>query len=306
MAQPAQSPPAEKTGFAVLALIVCAMFWGSNVVVGRAVHAEIPPVALAFWRNIVAVTVLLPFTLPNVIAQWGLIRKSWRVILAAGVIGTALFNSTLYLALQTTTAINAALVMSLTPVAVPAMAFLLLRDRLTTWQAAGIAASLAGVVVILGRGDPAVLAGLAFVPGDFLMIGATLCWSFYVVVVKFRPPDLGPFTFLTAVLACVGPAILPFYIWETTTVRPMPLTWEAAAAAGYLGIFPTMVALILFNRAVEVLGPNRSGQYQHLVPVFASIFAIVFLGERLALFHIVGAALIAAGLYLATVRRPAR
>lgn len=293
----------ERTGLAVLMLVVCTLFWGSNVVVGRAVHADLPPIALAFWRNVAALLALLPFTARGLRMQWAAIRRGLGVILAAGMVGTALFNVMIYLALHSTTAISAGLMMSLTPVAVPVIAFVMLRDRLTLRQGLGIAVSLGGVAAIMTRGDLSALAALSFSQGDMLMVGAMLCWSFYSVVVKRKPTDLGPFTFLTAVLACAVPALLPFYAWESLSGAPMPASSAAFAATIYLGLFPTALALLLFNYAVEVIGPNRTGPYNHLVPVFAALLAIIFLGERLAPFHFVGAAFIAAGLYLAT-RQP--
>jgi drug/metabolite transporter (DMT)-like permease len=292
----------ERTGLAVLFLVACALVWGSNVVVGRAVHAGLPPVGLAFWRNAVALLALLPFTWRELAAQWPMAWRGRGVILAAGVVGTALFNYLTYRALHSTTAISAGLMMSLTPVAVPAMALVLLRDRLTWRQGAGIAVSLAGVAAIVTRGDLSHLAALSFNAGDLTMIGAMLCWSFYSVVIKRKQPALGPYVFLTAVLACAVPVLLPFYLWESLSGAPMPATPTAVAASLYLGLVPTAVALLLFNHAVQIIGPIRAGPYAHLVPVFAALLAILFLGERLAAFHFVGAAFIAIGLYLATQR----
>lgn len=283
-------------------LVACALVWGSNVVVGRAVHAELPPVGLAFWRNAVAFLALLPFTWRGLAAQRAALWRSRRVILAAGIVGTALFNYLIYRALHSTTAISAGLMMSLTPVAVPALAFVLLRDRLTLRQGFGIAVSLAGVTAIVTRGDLSHLTAGSFNTGDMMMIAAMLCWSFYSVVVKRKSADLGPFVFLAAVLACAVPVLLPFYVWESLSGAPMPATPTAFAAGLYLGLVPTMLALLLFNYAVQIIGPIRTGPYAHLVPVFAALLAILFLGERLAAFHFIGAAFIAAGLYLATRR----
>lgn len=283
-------------------LVTCALVWGSNVVVGRAVHAELPPVGLAFWRNAVALLALLPFTWRGLAAQRAALWRGRRVILAAGIVGTALFNYLIYRALHSTTAISAGLMMSLTPVAVPAIAFVLLRDRLTLRQGLGIAVSLVGVAAIVTRGDLSHLAAGSFNAGDLMMIAAMLCWSFYSVVIKRKPADLGPFVFLAAVLACAVPVLLPFYVWESLSSAPMPATPTAFAAGLYLGLVPTMLALLLFNYAVQIIGPIRTGPYAHLVPVFAALLAILFLGERLAAFHFIGAAFIAAGLYLATRR----
>ncbi len=298
--------PPERIGLAILLLLACALSWGSNVVVGRAVHEDMPPIGLAFWRNATAFAMVLPFTAKGLIAQWRLIRECWVVIFAAGVIGTAVFNAMTYWALHDTTAVNGSIMMSLTPVVIPIFALMILRMGLTGRQAMGIAVSFVGVIAILTGGDLSVLADLAFRQGDLWMLGGMVCWSLYTVVVKLRPAGLDPYVFLSVLLAVAMVVLIPFYIWESATGFAYPATWEGAGVAIYLGLFPTALALLFFNMAVDIVGPNRAGLCNHLVPVFATILAVLFLGERLALFHLVGIAFIAAGLYLATATGSAR
>lgn len=298
--------PPERIGLAVLLLLACALSWGSNVVVGRAVHEEMPPIGLAFWRNATAFAMVLPFTAKGLIAQWRTLRECWVVIFAAGVIGTAVFNAMTYWALQDTTAVNGSIMMSLTPVVVPIFALMILRIGLTVRQAAGIAVSFVGVVAILTGGDLSVLAEFAFRQGDLWMLGGMICWSLYTVVVKLRPAELDPYVFLSALLAVAMVVLIPFYVWESASGFAYPATWAGAGVATYLGLFPTALALLFFNMAVDIVGPNRAGLCNHLVPVFATVLAVLFLGEQLALFHLVGVAFIAAGLYLATATGSAR
>ncbi len=298
----------ERTGLAVALLVACTVTWGSNVVVGRAVSADVPPVGLAFWRNAFALLVLLPFTARGLWFGASVFRTHWGLLVALGVVGTALFNAVVYWALETTTAINAALMMSLVPVVVPAMAYFLIDERLSARQGVGIVLSLVGVSFVITRGDLEVLRSLAFVRGDVLMAVAMLCWCLYSVVVKRKPASIGPDALLGAVLVVATAALLPVYLLETAAGRPFPFTGEALAAAAYVGVFPTALALLVFNRAVLILGANRTAPFNHLVPIFATFLAILFLGERLALFHLVGAALIAMGLAASTgsgARRPA-
>lgn len=298
--------PPERLGLAIALLLACALSWGSNVVVGRAVHEDMPPIGLAFWRNATAFAMVLPFTAKGLIVQWRLIRECWVVIFAAGVIGTAVFNVMTYWALHDTTAVNGSIMMSLTPVVIPIFALAILRIGLTRRQAAGIAVSFIGVIAILTGGDLSILTDFAFRQGDLWMLGGMVCWSLYSVVVKLRPPELDPYVFLSVLLAVAMVVLIPFYLWESATVLAYPATWESAGVAVYLGLFPTALALLFFNMAVDIVGPNRAGLCNHLVPVFATILAVLFLGERLALFHLVGIAFIAAGLYLATAQGSAR
>jgi len=292
----------ERTELAVGLLILCTAVWGSNAVVGRAVHEELPPVGLAFWRNVIAFLVVLPFA-GSIAAQWPLVRRHAAIVLVAGVIGTGLFNAVVYAALGSTTAINAALMMSLCPVVIPVLAFFLVKERLTLRQGAGIAISLVGVAAIVTRSDWEAVRSLAILPGDLWMLLGMLCWSLYSVVVKRKSLDLDANLFLSAILLVAALTLLPFYLWESVNGRPVPLSGEAVVATAYLGIFPTALALLVFNRVVFVLGANRTALFNHLVPVFATLLAIVFLGEQLASHHVIGASLIVIGLYLTTGAR---
>jgi len=288
---------------AYVLLCLCALIWGSNITIGRAVHADIPPIALSFWRNFFGLVGLLSFTVPGLIRQWPLIKKHWKMFAVSGVVGFSLFNAIAYTAVHTTTAINAALVMSMTPVIVPVMAYFMVNEAFSRRQAFGVLISFLGVAVILCRGNLDVLMNLRFASGDLIMLGAAICWSLYTVLVKRRPEGIDAFVFITASLCFAVPAILPFYIWETATIQAVPWSGLTIMTLVYIGLFPTMVALLLFNRSVDVIGPNRAGHFQHLVPVAAALLAIIFLGERLEQYHWVGIFIIGSGIWFAQSTR---
>ncbi|MGY8990325.1 MAG: DMT family transporter, partial [Rhodospirillales bacterium] len=206
---------------AYVLLCLCALIWGSNITIGRAVHADIPPIALSFWRNFFGLVGLLSFTVPGLIRQWPLIKKHWKMFAVSGMVGFSLFNAIAYTAVHTTTAINAALVMSMTPVIVPVMAYFMVNEAFSR-QAFGVLISFLGVAVILCRGNLDVLMNLRFASGDLIMLGAAICWSLYTVLVKRRPEGIDAFVFITASLCFAVPAILPFYIWETATIQAVP------------------------------------------------------------------------------------
>lgn len=289
-----------RPALAYLLLLLCGLLWGSNITVGRAVHEEFSAVTLAFYRNAIALLALLIILRGAWAGIAAALKEHWRIILPAGIIGTALFNFTLYTALQTTTAINGGIAMSMTPAVVPIMAFFMLGAHFTARQAVGVAVSFLGVGIVLIRGDINVLVSLAFTIGDIVAIGAMICWCYYSILVKKRPDTLNPNIFLAALLFCAVAALLPFFLFEATTGSVLPGNPTHMLAALHVGIFPTLVALFLFNRAVDSVGPSAAGHFQHAVPLFAALLGILFLGERLALYHGLGAALIAAGIYWAT------
>ena len=288
---------------AVTMLIGCALTWGSNVVVGRAFHEEISPIGFSFWRNTVGLLALAPFTARKLVAARRSLRQHVGVVLVAGLIGTALFNVLFYWGVHTTTAISAGILIALSPVIIPALALPVLRERMRGRELVGIFVSLLGVVLMVTRGNPLAVSQIQIQEGEILVLLAALCWATYSVVVKLRPPNIDPLTFLTAILIVTVIALAPFYLWELAEVQPNPSTVVSVAAVVYVGVFPTAVALSMFNLAVDRIGPIRAGLYTHLVPVFSTGLAILFLGEKLEWFQIAGALPIAVGLYLTTTAK---
>ena len=285
-----------------LLLAASALFWGGNFVLGRAVAGEIPPLSLNFWRWTSALVVLLPFTLAGLWRHRSVVAAHWRVLLLLAVTGVGAFHSFIYLALASTTAINASLFIAAIPVIIPVFSLILDGEVLSRRQGLGIAASLAGVVVIIGRGDPGALAALAFNPGDLWMLAAVPLWALYSVLLKRRPMALPDTVFLTCIIGLGVALLLPAYLWELSARGGIALSADNLMAIAYLGVFASVVAYVFWNRGVGQVGASRAGPFMHLVPVFAAAMAVVFLGETPRLYHLGGIALIAAGLVLASTR----
>jgi drug/metabolite transporter (DMT)-like permease len=286
-----------------LLLTLCALFWAGNSVVGRALHELVPPVTLAFWRWSIALLLLLPWVAGPLRRQWRAIVSNWRVMLLLSLLGVATYNTLNYTALQTTTATNSALINSVCTVLIIVVNFVLFRVHASAWQWAGVALSLAGTLVIVSRGDPAVLAGFELVRGDVLLMVLALFWALYTACLRWRPRELDALGFLGGTIV-IGLLILaPLYIWEALNAQPVTLSPGVIAGVAYAGIFPSVLAYLFWNRGVAEVGANRAGQFLHLIPVFGTALAAVFLGETLKLFHLAGAVLIFAGIYLAAPRR---
>jgi drug/metabolite transporter (DMT)-like permease len=281
-------------------LALSSMFWAGNIVLARALHADIPPIALNFWRWAVALAVMLPFTVGLVRTQWPAVRREWRYLALLGFTGMAAFHSLQYIALNLTTAVNVSLILAITPVAIPIMAWMFWGDRMTPRQGVGIFLSFVGVAAIVTRGDPMAVLSRGLAAGDLVEVAAMILWSLYSTLVRWRPADLHPNTVLVCSMAPAVLFILPAYLWETANIRAMPLDWQSVAMIAYVSMMASVAAFIFFNRAVEVVGPTRAGLFIHLIPIFATAAAVTFLDEQLFLFHGVGAAAIALGLYLTT------
>jgi drug/metabolite transporter (DMT)-like permease len=164
--------------------------------------------------------------------------------------------------------------------------------------------SLAGVLTILGRGSLEQLLAFRLNPGDIFVIASMLLWSLYTICLRWRPPGLHMLAFLFAI-ACVGTTmVLPLYLGEAMLVRHVEWTWKVVAALASVGLFSSFIAYIFWNRGVEQVGASVAGLFVHLLPVFGTILAWLFLGERLQIFHVAGIALILTGIYVTSRTAP--
>ena len=292
--------PSKSPAWAYLLLSIAVLMWSGNFILGRAVHAEIPPVGLAFWRWVAAAAILAPFAAPAAFRHSAL-RAEWRLLLVLALFGVVAFNTLVYVGLQTTTAVNGALVNATMPALIVVTGLLLFRDTVSLAQAVGIALSFVGVATIIFRADIALVRALQFTAGDVIVLAATACYAVYVVLWPRRPARLDPYGTLL-VLFVAGAAILaPFYAWESLVAgRTVPLTWTAAGAVLYVAAGASVLAWICYNRGIELVGPGQAGMFINLNPVFASILAVILLGEPFRVYHAAGMALVFAGIWLAT------
>jgi len=285
-----------------LLLVLTTLFWGGNFNVGRAVSGEVPPLGLSFWRWMIAWLVIIPFALRPMLEQRALYLRHWKLLLLLSVFGVTLFNSLVYIGLETTTAINASLMQSINPVFIILLSTLLLGSRTTIRQWAGVAISLSGAVVILTGGDPAVLATLRFGKGDLIVLFAVFIWGSYTVLLKRLPTEMKGLSLLGYTVTIGTLLIFPFYLHETLGGRPVPLSPVSLMSILYVALFPSVLAYLFWNHAIARIGPERTGQFSHLIPVFGILIAMLLLGESLQGYHFTGIILVAAGLVLANIR----
>lgn len=278
------------------------LFWAGNAVLGRAVAGAVPPIGLAFWRWFIGMLIVLPFAWPHLRHDLTPILARWKTVLVLGTLGIGVYNTFQYIALNTTTALNCVMLQSSMPVMIVLMSVLLFRDRVRPMQGLGIVVSLAGATTLISHGDPATLLGLELNAGDVWMLAAVVVYAAYTTLLR-RKPAIHALSFVVVTFAIGAVELLPFYIWESVGGHPVHVSTITLLAVGYTVLFPSIAAYLCFNRVVELLGPNTAGLAIHLVPVFGSVLAILFLGEQPHLYHGIGIALIAAGIVLATRRR---
>ncbi|MGH8707392.1 MAG: DMT family transporter [Burkholderiales bacterium] len=283
-------------GFALLLLAASMLFWAGNWVLGRALREAFEPFTLNFLRWAIATLILAPFALPALRAQLPVVRRHWGILLLLSLTGVALFHAMVYLGLRSTTTVNAILLNSSLPLFILACAWILEGERSTPRQVGGMLLSLAGILVILSRGDPASLARLEGHAGDAWILAAMPVWGVYSVLLKRRPAELSGVSFLFVIsalgtLLLVPAAVLAPPRWPGT---------QAALGVLYIAVFASIIAFICWNRGVAIVGANVAGFTLHLLPLFGTVLAILFLGEALQAFHAVGFATILAGVVVAT------
>lgn len=286
-------------------LTLAILFWSGNLILARAMRTEIPPIGLTFWRWFIGLLLLLKFALPSLKTDLPQILHHWKLLLLFSGLGIVGFPVLFYTGLQSTTAMNGALIQATMPLAIVLASYLLFRDTISWRQVLGILLSLAGAIAIVSQGSWQILQTLSFNPGDIWILGAIACYAAYSSLLRLRPL-LHPLSFLAILFGFATLLLLPFYIWESLTRQTVQFNLLTLCSVGYIAIFPSIFSQLFFNRGVELIGANRAGLLANLLPVFGSLMAIVFLKETFHHFHAIGMGLILLGIFLATYLNPAK
>lgn len=289
--------------FPYLLLIFTTLFWAGNTLVGRAVQGQIPPIGLAFWRWLGGFLLILLPAWPHLQRDWSEVVRSWKIILLLSALGITVFNTLLYTGLQFTTAINALLMQSTMPLMIVVMSYLFFQETLSVPQILGVLISFIGALTIIARGSWQVLTTFSLNQGDLIIFLAMVSYAGYSTLLRLRPA-LHPLSFLAVTFGCGTLILLPFYLWEHLTGKVMNWTPVTFISLAYVALFPSIIAYLCYNRGIELVGANRASLFLHLIPVFGSIMAVLFLKETPQWFQAVGFLLILLGIFL--VIRPQR
>ena len=288
-----------------LLLTLATFFWSGNMVIGRAIRAEAPPFAIAFWRWVIVLLLTLPFALPLLRTQWPQLKRGWKIIVLLGLLGVSAYNTLAYIALQYTAATNALLLNSFIPVATLAISWAFLKKHLHRNEWLGVFISFVGVTIIVTRGDVSSLIALSFNSGDLWMLLAVFVWAIYTIGLQYRPSGLSPMLLLSALTVVGLIGLFPFYVWELMEGRHIIFSTASLGGIAYIGIVPGFLGFVFYNRAVAEVGANKASLFIHLMPVFGTLLSAIFLREVPQAFHFLGMAIIFSGIYLTTMRQGA-
>jgi drug/metabolite transporter (DMT)-like permease len=281
-------------------LIAATVFWSGNFVVGRALRGEIEPLALNFWRWLIAALVLAPFVWRALLAQWPVIRAHSGYVVLLGLIGLAVPHTCSYVALQTTRPVNALLILILMPVFVALGAWRFFGQPIARLQWAGIALAMLGAASILVRWDIGVITNLQFNRGDLWMLPAVLCASAHTLLLKKTPAGATQGPLLLAAMIVALLLMAPVVVWMGVgALAAVAGVWPSAL---YVGIFASAAAFFLWNRGVSQVGPERAAPMMYMMPVYASVLSALFIGEGVQGYQAAGGVLVLAGLWMARKR----
>ena len=285
---------------AYLMLMVTTWCWGCNAIFGKIAVDDVSPMLLVTLRWLGVVLLLLVFARKKVIRDWPELKKHWRFLSIMGLSGFTAFNALFYLAAYSTSAINIGILQGAIPIFVIVGSFLLYRIRITAVQVLGIATTLVGVFIVATGGELLQILDLSVNRGDLLMLLACFLYAAYSIGLSRRPPvsALSLFTML-AVAALVGS--LPLLVIESVYQGFQAPTTTGWLVAISVTLLPSFIAQIFFIQSVALIGPGRAGVFVNLVPVFASIMAVLFLGESFQLYHGISLVLVLGGIALSEI-----
>jgi drug/metabolite transporter (DMT)-like permease len=286
-------------GLAVLATLI----WSGNFIVAKAIHKEIPPISLNFYRWLIASIIILPFALNKFRKEWPVVKQSWHYLFWASLTGIALFNTFVYIGAHFTSAINLALIgTTSSPIMSIIFARIFLKEKIGWMKLAGLVICITGVLFLLSKGDFKTLITLQFSEGDLWVLLAAFCFAIYNTMVKKKPAALSPVNFLFTIFSFGTLMVLPFFIWEINQSPAVEWNSSLALSILYLGLGASVICFFIWNIAIGKLGAGRTALFGNLIPVFSSIEAAIILHEDFTRVHTTSMVIVFAGILLANWR----
>lgn len=284
--------------------IAATAIWSGNFVVARGLSDSIPPVSLAFWRWVVAVIVFLPFGLRPLIAERNLLKPNLRYLVVTAFLGITVFNTLIYVAGHTTSALNLSLISIIFPIFVILLMRVFYGERIGVRKVFGITLVITGVIMLITKGNLAVLMDISFAVGDIWMLTAALIFAIFSIQLKRKPKDMSIWALQFSLFIVGLIFLLPLYVWETRMTAPVQWDMTTVGSILYIGVFASFAAFLLWNYAVMSIGPAKAGMVYYMLPLFSGILAFLFIGEGVSSMHLISAVLILSGIFAANHEMP--
>ena len=288
--------------YGYLFALIATAIWSGNFIVARNLSDTIPPISIAFWRWVIAFLALTPFAFKSFIKDWHLLKKYFLYLMITSVFGVTIFNTLIYIAGQTTTAINLSLISITFPIFIIIISRFLYKEKITFAKIVGIILVGIGVILIITNGSPTILFQLKFFKGDIWMLIAAIIFAVYSILLKHKPKEIDVLTFQYATFTFGLIMLFPFYLVELSIVKPTIYNSNSIISIVYVGIGASLIAFILWNKAVLIIGPLKSGMVYYTLPIFSGLLAFFILKEALSTNHLYSAFLIITGIILSNYK----
>ena len=282
----------------VLFALIATLLWSVNMVIASGVKDHIPPIGLAFWRWTIACIVFAPFALKNTISDFAILKRHFGYLIITAIFGISIFNTLIYFAGQTTSAINLSLMAISIPLFIIAISRIIFKEKVSTTKMVGIAIIIIGVLILITKGSLQALININFTSGDLLMLLACLFFACYTILVRKKPAVLDSKVFLFSVFIIGTLLLLPFYIFEHVNYKQVTFDSKTILITSYVGIFASLVCFYLWNEAISLIGTSKTAVIYYLIPIFSGIIAYFFLGQAIGLIQIISMTIIVLGLLL--------
>jgi len=286
-----------------LLLSLAALFWGGNYVVGHELVIHADPVILSTVRWMLTALLLCTIYKGRVSEQWKDIMLSWKIIAFLSLCGQVLFPLTLYIGLQSTSSLNAAIYLSTTPALVLIINRYIFHEKISAGNIFGVILSSLGVVWLIMQGNMLNAHAFShFNKGDIWTIGSAASWAVYCSFLRLKPKKINGNAFVSVSAAIGAMALIPFLLF--TLIKngmPSPVIYmnkEFISGMLYLIIFPSWLSYLLWNSGINSIGATRGEIFSHIIPLSGGLLSICFLKMQIHSFHVVSALFIICGIIL--------
>ncbi len=285
--------------------ILSAVIWSGNFILARGLSQTVPPVTLCTARWVIGFLCVLPLALPKLREDWPIIRKHWFYLSMLGLTGITLLNTFYYIGGKTTGTINMSIIATSTPIYIMILSRIFNGEPLEGRRMCGLAATMAGVLILISKGDLAHITNLRVTVGDLWAVGGATMFGVYSYLVRGKPKNLSPAGFVASTFALGTILLIPLQIWELYNDYNFVISGlsnhKVWLAILYAGVFCSFICFYMWNEAIRRIGPVMASIIYNTLPVFAAIGAMIFLDEQLSAAQAAGSVLVIGGILFATV-----
>lgn len=285
---------------AALLLIINTFLFASNVLISKLAVGVIPPFSLAFFRWLTALLLFLPIRGKAFFTDLSRLKKEWKWFLIYGASSMLICGGLPFKAAHLTSMNNMALIYTFSAVVIIVLERVFYGVKVRPLQVVGVVLGTFGVSFVLFQGDLRNLFQTTFNTGDLLMVVAAVVWAGYSLLFKHNKSAYNTEErFLGNMFGGVL-TLFPFFLMELNV--DYEFTWSLIWFFLALGLFPSLLAFLIYQKVQEMMSSSFAGVVFYLVPIVNAVSAYFFLGETLEYYHVIGGGAALFGVYLANRR----